>query len=88
MAETRGLVEWIKVSEPLGLVAVRDQTSNQLEPFIIWFSGNEDTQSAFARVAQSMQVSMIEKAMEHRAPVSVIHGDQSAYITSIRLDAF
>lgn len=88
MAETRGLVEWIKVAQPLGLVAVRDQTSNRLEPFIIWWDGNEDTQSAFARVAQSMQVSLIEKAMEHRAPVLVIHDDDSAYILSLRLDAF
>ncbi len=88
MAETRGLVEWIKVSESLSLVAIRDQTSSRLEPFIIWWVGNEDTQSAFARVAQSVQVSLLEKAMEHRSPVTVIHADQSAYISSLRLDAF
>ncbi len=88
MAETIGTVEWIKVAEGIGLVAVRDRTSNRLELFIIWWSGNEETQSAFARVVQSIQVSLIEKAMEHRAPIVVLHDDQSAYISSLRLDAF
>lgn len=86
--ETHGPVEWIKVSEPIGLVAVRDQVSNRLEPFILWWIGNQDSQSAFARVVQSMQLSLLEKAMEHRTAVTVLHDDLSAYITNLRLDAF
>ena len=55
--ETVGIVEWIKVGDDFGYIAVREEETGTIEYFFVWSTTGET--SAYERILQSMHLSML-----------------------------
>jgi hypothetical protein len=85
MPITSGLVDYLKVGGDYGFVGLREEGTNELELFIIWFFPEEP--SAFDRILHSMQLSLLQDALVSRLRVRISHEEESALITQVQVDA-
>jgi len=77
-----GTVSCIRVFDDAGFTQLVDSAGDE-EIFILWFAPPEI--SAFERIMHSTWVSLLREAMVNGLPVSVVHPDGNARITSLQL---
>ena len=81
--ETVGIVEWIKVGDDFGYIAVREEESDTIEYFYVWSNTGET--SAYERILQSMHLSMLRDALVHRLRVEISHGETSSNVEGVAI---
>jgi hypothetical protein len=81
MAVTSGLVESVKVGGDYGFASVRDEVTNELEPFIIWFFNASSGGPVGFWTLQLMS------ALANRLPVEISHETDSAFILQVNVRA-
>jgi hypothetical protein len=79
MAVTAGMVEYVKVGSDYGFVQVREQASDELETFIIWYF------EAGAGGPVGFWTLQLMTALANRLPVEVSHTTESAYVTQVKV---
>ena len=90
MAEITGTVNCLQVANDSAFTTIRDSTTGDTETFILWFapgtgSGIPQELTSFTRILHSTWVSQLRVAHANNLSVTIIHPDESAEITSIRL---
>lgn len=83
MAETIGRVECIQVAEDACFVGIKEEMSNVLEAFIVWFAPELPT--AFTRLLHTMWLSMLREAFTTGDLVKIFHHPDSAYINNLEI---
>jgi hypothetical protein len=79
MPVTAGLVQYVKVGSDYGFVQVRENVSNELETFIIWFF------EAGAGGPVGFWTLQLMAALANRLPVEISHTTESAYVTQVKV---
>jgi hypothetical protein len=82
MAQMTGTVTCVRVFDDAGFTQLID-TAGEKETFILWFAPPEI--SAFERVMHSMWVSLLREALVNGLPVTVVHPDGNARVTTVQL---
>jgi hypothetical protein len=82
MAQMTGTVSCIRVFDDAGFIQLVD-SSGEAEVFILWFAPPEI--SAFERIMHSIWVSLLREALAGGQPVTVIHPDGNARVTTVQL---
>jgi hypothetical protein len=87
--ETTGKVLFVKVGNGIGITEILDNATQMSELFFIWFDAAQpDVPSAFDRIKQSQQVSLLREALVHNLNVLVIHdAGTGSFIRSVELKA-
>ena len=80
MPVTAGAVQYVKVADDYGFLAVQDEATSEVEVFIIWFQ-----ESAFGPTGFWTLQLMI--ALARGLPVEITHGDQSAWVKQVKVRA-
>jgi hypothetical protein len=80
MANTTGIVDCLSLSDGSGLVAIRTGP-NSREAFILWF-GNQRAAGPIA-----LWVPQLSMALARGFTVTISHGESSAYIDNVQVDA-
>lgn len=84
MAATTGRVECMNVGDDFGFVGIRESATEDFEAFIIWFVPSLPTASL--RLLHSHWFSMLSRAMSSGDVVTVVHAEDSAIITAVRVN--
>jgi hypothetical protein len=87
MAEMTGTVVCVRVAESSAFTTLEDADGVQ-ETFILWFLPGLAIPSelnAFTRVLHSMWLSLLREAHSSGSPVTIVHPNNSAEVTSLGL---
>ena len=87
MAEMTGTVVCVRVSESSAFTTIEDANGVQ-ESFALWFLPGLSVPpdlTAFTRVLHSMWVSLLREAHSSGKPVTIVHPENSAAISSLGL---
>jgi hypothetical protein len=85
--ETTGKVRSVKVGSGIGITEILDNATNMSELFFIWFDAAQpDVPSAFDRIKQSQQVSLLREALVNGLQVLITHdAGTGSFIHSVEL---
>jgi hypothetical protein len=85
MPEMTGTVVCVRVAEDSAFTTLQDASGTQ-EAFVLWFLpgiGIPASLNAFTRVLHSMWLSLLREAKSSGAPVTIVHPNGSAEVTSL-----
>jgi hypothetical protein len=82
MAMMTGSVTCVRVFDDAGFTQLVD-AAGEKEVFILWFAPPEI--SAFERIMHSIWVSLLREALVSGLPVTVIHPDGNARVSTVQL---
>jgi hypothetical protein len=78
---TSGSVENVKVGDDYGFVQVRENATNEIEIFIIWFF------EAGPGGPVGFWTLQLMTALANRLPVEISHEDDSAFLLQVKIGA-
>lgn len=86
---TTGVVQSVKVGIGVGTTQILDDATHMTELFFIWFdAAQQDTPSAFDRIKQSQQLSLLREALVHGLKVALTHDPGTgSFIKNVTLKA-
>jgi hypothetical protein len=93
MALITGSVRCISVSDIAAFTTIRDAATATDETLILWFApgsggGTPPDLTSFTRILHSMWISLLRDAHANNLTVTVVHPNNSAAISSVRLGTF
>jgi len=80
MALSEGTVSCMLLADDFGFISIRT-APDRLEPFILWYG------STRSPGPMALWIPELSIALARGLNVAIVHGDASAYIDSIRIDA-
>jgi hypothetical protein len=91
MPETTGKVRCIAASDDAGFTTL-NLTGGGTETFILWLApgpgGIPRNLTSFTRILHSMWISFLRDAQANNLTVTIVHGQNSAEVGSVRMGVF